>query len=740
MKKRLLFTVCLVFFCVSFFAALPGDRVFPGESWSFGEEGGPADGHGRIAGQVYKREVKKNNQVLYLRDVSIIQNNQVISTSNIILYDSRKTTIRTGNRIQADGELFLFDEAGNPGNFDQKAYYARQEICAGAWAEKITVTDAGRWVLRDSLENFRQKWKQILYQAAGEEDGSILSAMILGDKGNMDPEIKELYQVNGIAHILAISGLHLSFIGVGSYQFLRRRTGSYAVAGAAGVLFLLLYVLMIGASISAVRALIMFLFRVGADISGRAYDMLTALGAAAAAIVLWQPQCFFDGAFQMSFGAILGIWMAGLFFEQKKETGYKKWRQALLSSAGVQMFLLPILLYHYFEFPLYSVFLNLFVIPLMSVLLLLGMAGSLFAVFLPPAGGALFWICARILDLYEAGCRLALELPGSRITVGQPEIQEIWFYYGALAVTAGVWVYTRSVRAPVRKRERGQRRSFAALAAGICVLFLTPLAERRDGMLVTMLDVGQGDGICIQGQDGTNILVDGGSSDVEELGRYRLEPFLKSRGIRRLDYVFLTHGDEDHTNGIEEMLLRQKMGIEIVRLVLPEEAVWDDRLEKAAETARASGTRVLTMRQGQLVEAGKIQITCLHPGREEREPGNAASLVLDVAMGNFDLLLTGDVEGEGEEALCEKIDKEYDVLKIAHHGSKNSTLPDFLDKVNPKTALISAGEDNQYGHPHKETLDRLHELDCQIYETARCGAVTIKTDGDRMTVTADRKE
>lgn len=206
------------------------------------------------------------------------------------------------------------------------------------------------------------------------------------------------------------------------------------------MMFLLLYVMMIGLTVSALRALVMFLIRVGADMSGRAYDMLTSLLAAAVIVVLWQPLSYYDGGFQMSFGAILGIWIAGQVqrkAEKEREKGKNsrresgrlagKWKSSLMASLGVQAVLLPITLYHFFSYPLYSVFLNLLVIPLMSLLLVLGAGGSLLYWVFPQGGGVLIWICKRILDLYEISCRAVMRIPASEIAVGRPELELSFF-------------------------------------------------------------------------------------------------------------------------------------------------------------------------------------------------------------------------------------------------------------------------------------------------------------------------
>lgn len=734
MKERKLFTICLILFCLGFGIVHFAGQYFLEElKLSQAEKNIPSDSKVRLEGEVYRKEQREEYQLFYLKNNSIIYNNKSktnsIKESKLLLYDSQKTEVKIGNKIQAAGLIFFFDTARNPGNFDQKFYYQKQNIHTALWADNIVVKDQSYHFLQHNLQQFRDKWKTLFYEAAGEEDGGILMAMIAGDKTGMDEEIKELYQVNGIAHILAISGVHLSFIGTGVYQFLRKRTGSYLAGGTAGIFFLILYVMLIGTTVSVVRALVMFLIRIGADVSGRAYDMLTSLFVAAMIVVFWQPLSYYDGAFQMSFGAVLGIWISQQVQKEirkrkKERKAEKKWRNALMISLGVQAVLFPITLYHFFTYPLYSIFLNLFVIPLVSLLLILGAGGSLIYWIFPQGGSVLIWFCKGILDFYEISCRMIMRLPASEFTIGQPEIETIVFYYGALAVA--LWLF-------FRKKEIGKKGRILCVLTAYITLISARWISSYGYTQITMLDVGQGDCIFMKGRKGTTILIDGGSSTEKQIGKYRIEPFLKSQGIGQLDYVFVSHGDSDHINGIEEMLIRQERGIEISCLVLPVKEVWDEKLESLAATAKESGVRVCTVAEDQGIRSKEWRITCIQPsGKDGLKAGNEASLVLDVSQGNFDLLLTGDTEKMGEDLLTEQINKTYDVLKVAHHGSQNSTSYAFLEKILPHYALVSAGEGNRYGHPHPATIRRLEDQGCRIYSTIEHGAVTIYTDGKKI--------
>ena len=253
-----------------------------------------------------------------------------------------------------------------------------------------------------------------------------------------------------------------------------------------------------------------------------------------------------------------------------------------------------------------------------------------------------------------------------------------------------------------------------------------------------MLDVGQGDSIFLRGPKGVTYLIDGGSSDVKEVGKYRLEPFLKSQGVGVLDYVFVSHGDGDHYSGILEMLERQTVGVKIKNLIFPSNYVRDEKLLSLVNVAKKNGITTLVIKaEDKLIEEG-LSIRCLQPSSTENElKGNAGSMVLEVVFGEFTMLCTGDIEGEGEEALVDKLERDkYDILKVAHHGSKNSTSETLLEKIRPKIALISAGQDNSYGHPHEEVLQRLQEVKSQILCTQENGAITLNVDGNSLTFNA----
>ena len=685
--------------------------------------------------------------------------------------EEKKSEVKIGNRIRIRGEGQCFESARNPGNFDQKAYYRRLGIYVLVWPDTLQMLSDQEWQVRQFLSKLRSGWNELLIRHLGEYYGGTMSAVLLGEKAGLDPEMKKMYQKNGISHLLAISGLHMSFIGMGFYGLLRRCGFGFVPAGILGGAVLLCYTLMIGAGVSSTRALIMFFVRIGADMTGRDYDLPTSLALSAAAIVWMNPLSLTDAGFLLSFGAILGITLLEPVFSetfgcdvldekirkagQREAVGRQRrgmicriqslalWSaRGMASSTAVSVLLLGPLLYFYFEVPPYSVFLNLLVIPVMPAAMGAGLIGSFLALFWEGAGGVVLMVCKAVLRFYDLICAGAGMLPGSRLVTGQPGVRWLVVYYLGIGIFCLVYRILSEQRRKAEDAVHGWEEKARRLPGIMILFFAAGMAvfcrmgyQSGSEIRVIVLDVGQGDGIHIRGTKG-NYLIDGGSSDVSNPGIYRIEPYLLANAVDTLDYIFVTHGDEDHISGLEELLEGQEMGVRIRCLVLPPEEYHDEKLASLASLAVEKGTRVTVMKAGEQIREEKLTITCLGPENGlGLEPGNSASLVLDVSFGAFDMLLTGDVEGAGEKALIESGRlREYDVLKAAHHGSKNSGSEEFLRTVRPRIALISAGVDNRYGHPHKETTERLTEAGCRIYSTQECGAVTVWTDGEKMRV------
>lgn len=663
------------------------------------------------------------------------------------------------------------------------------------------------------------------------------------------------------------TGLHITLLGMGVYRLLKRLGLPVRAAAVGGAMLLLIYGVMVGMSVSASRAIGMYLLQMLGIFVGRTYDMLTGLGLMALLLVLQEPERLCDVSFLMSFGAVLGIciltpvlsgdgrerdadaelevkgisaWLRTVadilgdsaYERNKYREGWRKVayegiqrivsavKGGFAASVGVILFTLPVQLWFFYEIPVYSVLLNLLVLPFMSVVV----AGGILSLI--PGLGLVGTVDCLILWWYEWICGRFAQLPGAIWCVGRPEVWQIVCYYvGILLLVFGrEYVEAWNRRGTYgEKNVPGDRLHFARTPHLIAVVMILGLliglltGNFDCGSRVTFLDVGQGDGIVVETGQGA-YLFDCGSTSRKNIGEYVLKPYLKSRGIRSLRGVFVSHPDEDHMNGVIELLENgADWGIVVEQLFLPAIAE-EKRTESFAAllaAAEAAEVPVSYIKCGDEIRDSQLRLLCLHPeenttladanaysecfyvevfakkmkqeaiddrkandasggsvmegsGENGSFAGNGERKDFRMNDGKINILLTGDVEGEGERQLMQELQsmqgsrslqealplqelrslqttrrlqeqrgqREFrvDILKVAHHGSRYSTGTEFLATASPATAIISCGRNNSYGHPHAETLQRLEDARVPWYGTMDYGALTVTVDshGNRL--------
>lgn len=629
-------------------------------------------------------------------------------------------TLEPGDRVWGKGSADPFSVASNPGAYDEKSYRYGEGIFLRLNDVEIDRRQSLPCRLPKYLDCVKGRLCQV-YQGVFEEPQSGLAcAMVLGDKADLDRDIKELYQRNGIAHLIAISGLHIAMIGGTLYHLLRKLLGGYGLPGVAGMVFIVLYGMMTGLSGATLRAVIMLSVSIGADISGRRYDGMTAMALALFAMLLHNPYQLAQAGFLLSFGAVLAIVAVNPVWK-KLWPDCPKYLEGLLVSVSVQFVLTPVMLYFFYEIPLYGVCLNIVVVPVMSVLLaLLVICGIVGLVW--PAAALLPAIPAKwIFLLYEGICRGSERLPCHTLCTGRPGAGWIIGYYGALILFL----------AAAYRKDFGNSRIIVAAGSLYAVMFLLFLLPGN--LSICVFDVGQGDGIYIRTPGKHHILMDGGSSSRQKVGKYVLKSGVKYYGAGTLDYVFISHSDMDHYSGIAELL--EDSTVEIKNIVLPAISNPDSTYRELERKARIKGCHIDYMKQGDRLQIDRVCFQCLHPQEASYEDKNTGSLVIKLTYGDFDMLFTGDMDSIAERSILEKYRNEVqgciEVLKVAHHGSATSSGEEFLQTVRPETACISAGENNRYGHPSPEVVERLLRSCQRICLTKDCGAITIETDGTK---------
>lgn len=710
-----------------------------------------------VQGKIYKIENTAFGTNIYLKGVEVENGEKSVSVKRIFVNTEKIPNVKIGNIIKVRGKLRQFEEAANKGNFDSRKNYLSLGFYGKIEAGTIEVINSDYSGIRQGLYELRMEIIERLEKLCSDNKGifsiinnknGIIGAIILGDKTDLDSDIKELYSVSGIAHILAISGLHISFIGMAIYRLLRRRF-RFLFSAAVSIPVVLSFGIMSGFGISTIRAIIMFILKIIGEVLGRKYDAITAISLAGLVLLVQNTFVVCNSGFQMSFGAIIAIVLILPIVEEILNTD-NKIIKVLSANFTISLVMNPILAWNYYELPTFSFLLNIVVVPLMSVVIVSSIAGIFCSCIMFGFGKVVIFPGCGILELYTFLCNIINKSSVASIVVGQPKVTIIIVYYAILLVVLfGLknirTKYTRAEKerniikketglvlekkAKKERRIKGQnvKLRLACIVGFLllnCLIYYIP----NPGFYITFINVGQGDGILIHGDNGTKVMVDGGSTSEKQVAKNCIVPYLKAEGIGTIDYSIITHTDKDHISGILEILENNNSNrIRIKNLVMPDINMKDDTYNELIEKAKLKKINVLYIKKGDTLSLGKTKIKCIYPETTTTASDkNDYCTVLSVKNKTSKILLTGDISKEIEEKIKDDIEENYTVLKVAHHGSNYSSSEKFLKKVNPKYSIISVGKNNSYGHPGNETMERLRKQGGVIYRTDEKGGITIR--------------
>lgn len=676
-----------------------------------------------LTGRLYKKEIKNNRRIYYLKEVQIKEKSEKNSkVLNVICHmsDEAGGDVPVGRWLYVKGKVLPFEPAENEGQFDALSYYEGLGISLRLWNTAVISQGTSYDAFEDAMVDIKVRASMKYKQYMSPENAGILSAMVLGDKTSMDSEVKNLYRKSGIAHVLAISGLHISLLGMSLYRLLRRAYVPPQLCSMFGIVFAVVYIKFAGFSMSSFRAVCMFVMFMLADLLGRTYDLLTALFFSAFLLLIDNPGALFEAGFLLSYFAVFGLAVVLPILKT-----YIPWKAAgpFLPGFSVQILIFPMTLWFYYEFPIYSFLLNLIIVPCMSAVLLSGITGTV------PGCGFVLCLTDLLLQFYEWLCRMTELLPGAVVVTGRPEVWQMVLYYALIVL----WL----VRAEDAEGKEGAFRAvFRAAFPLVCMLlFLLPV-HREDR--VDMLSVGQGDCVIMRDCAGKVAIVDGGSTDVSEVGKYRVLPFLKYHGISDVDVVFLSHAHVDHYSAMIELLETSgKEGVRVRTLCLSGYASvkggGDSAYGEIVSAAQRAGCEIVYMNPGDRIVCGEMEFDCVYPDRSAQVTDeNDSSMVLLARLSGFSMLFTGDSTSACDEEVIRRLRamgvREIDCLKVAHHGAQTSTSAELLDEFDFSLALISCGEGNSYGHPHADLLSRLRDCGCTTFVTACSGQVTLRIE------------
>jgi len=686
-----------------------------------------------------ERRMNRINLVLEARE--IFSQDQLQSTQGRILVTLRElpNPFQYGDEIVVRGKLLKPRDRRNPGEFDYREYLQAQDIHG-----TISVTNRfqirklssghGNWMFREVICPVKKYLNGFIETSLPEQEAALLTGLLVGERGEISPEIKEAFSKLGVIHILAVSGSNVGFVLIifmGIFGLLRLPYWSRVLISLIGIIF---YVYLTDLNPPVVRAAIMGGFILFGKLIERKTDDFNTLALAALLILIFSPLDLFQASFQLSFAAVASIiylypkLKAATFvrslYEQLKEWAVLRYGfELLLVSTAAFLGTLPFTILYFNRVPNLSLPANLLVIPLAFCGLASGIAAAILNLLIP-----------FLADIYAAAAWLFLhaliklaEWAGAW-PLAYFELYRFLFLHAILYCIGLLLVFNLN--------QPAARRWVWIYALVLVNVFIwSGSGNARNQLQVVFLDVGQGDAVLVTFPDDRHLLIDGGPRTLHsDAGKWVIAPYLKRAGIRKLDALVLSHADADHLGGFPYIMRHFKVG-----------EVWENGQQKDTALSReylalidSLQIRRRILRAGDMIDDfAPANMFIVHPsGRFLNHSGqklNEGSLSLKLSYGAIDFLFTGDVELEGEQHLSQFGHLlESEVLKVGHHGSQTSSSPILLESVRPQVAVISAGELNKFGHPHAAILERFHQHNAHVLRTDRDAAVILTTDGQEL--------
>jgi competence protein ComEC len=676
-----------------------------------------------------------------------------------------RLTWRTAERVFFQGDRVSFRAkmrrpigSLNPGGFDYAAYIERQGIDATATvtgAEAVQFLESGRahawWAIWNQFDRWRSSIRLAAVQTLPQPLLGLYLGIIIGDRGYLDPDLRDQFMATGTVHLLSISGSHLGLVALLIFAVVRgvtlwlpanwllalsRRITPTRLAAVSTFLPVAGYACLAGAELATMRSLLMMTVGLSAIWLGQERRLFHALSAAAVGILLHDPQAVFDISFQLSFLSVIAIagwlsWPAAAEGEELPDepsvlrTCIRWGRDSVVMSGVVTVVTLPLVAYYFNQLPWLGLLTNVVAVPVMGIVLVpIGLAAGVWQILVGETMLPLASLNQWFLEYFVAAIRLVSLLPGGEWHVAAPSLFAMLLFYGCV-----VLLWYRVGRPAFR----------LAAGAGILLVLLWWAWSPRmfldgDHFRVTFLDVGQGDSTVVELPDGQVMLIDGGATyERFDMGRGVVAPFLWNRGIHAIDQVIGTHPQLDHVGGlawvIRHFRVRSYWGSGETR-----EELFYRRLQNSLAV---QGLQEQVAREGQeILSSGSCRMVVLNPPEDEQfnvalqnrnvsgHMLNNRSVVTRLTCGTHRMLFAADVEQDGLSRMARAASHgPIEVLKVPHHGAVSSLNRDWLASVHPQHAVFSAGRHNPYRHPATAVLDAYQSEGSTVLRTDLDGGV-----------------
>lgn len=637
---------------------------------------------------------------------------------NINVYTKLDYEFMYNNLIKVNGKIHVYNKVRSKGQFNIKRYMDIRNIRGKIYAKDIKIIGRKKdinSIIYDLKNNIKDK---ISFYLKG-DNKSLFNSILLGDKDELDAKVKEQYNIAGVSHIIAISGMHIFLISIILYKIFEWLGINIRVNCIINIILLILYLIITNYNISTIRAVMMACIVLVGIILNRDKDIYSSLSFSALLILMYQPLFIFDVGFLLSYMAVLSLIFNSKIINYKIKSINRYISTLIISSIIVNIYIFPILVNNFYQISTYFLISNILIIPLIGILIFIGILGIVFSFINIFITEKLFLIIDYIICYYNMITKFVCGFKYSTIKIGHLNSFNIISYYFIIIICT--LIINKYIKIDINK-----------VIKIICIVIICNIIVWyifRD-MNITILDVGQGDSILVKTNKNRVILIDGGgkylpNKSLQNTGKKVVEPYLKYIGKDKIDIVIVTHPDFDHVGGILEII----DDIKIDKIILPKGNIESDDLYcEMLNKINDNNIELVKMKKGDNFIIDGIKFKCIYPDiyiDDRAINNNNYSLVFKISYKDFSMLLTGDIEEEDEDIiLLNKNDIECDFLKVPHHGSLTSSSEEFIEGVNPKYGFISAGK-SRYKHPNDKVLKRYNKKNIKLYITKNSGSIYI---------------
>lgn len=659
-----------------------------------------------IISDIQEKEYKK------VCTAKIVRNNKKILINIKMSQDI--PSIKYGDSLYIEGEFKQPEEARNYKGYNYKQYLKTKKIIGTVELEKVKILKSSNGSF---IHNIQKYIRDTINGTLTDEEGNLLLAILLGDKDKLSEDIQESFKTSNLSHMLAVSGAHVSYIILGLTYVLQNSIIGKKNGKIVCIIFLLAFMAITNFTPSVTRACIMAILTLFSSIIYRKSDVYTNISVAALITLIFNPYSLLDLGFQLSYGGTIGIIIFIKRIQEKKSNSkvINYIKQMALVSIYANIIIIPIMMYHFNTVSFTFIISNIMAFPILGIIVITGFLFIIASITVKPLTRLIAIFIKPILSILIKISQICSKLPFSNILVVTPYMFNVISYYAIILYCIK------------SKKNNKCKIIICLLIVLILINFIIYIFPQK--LRIFFIDVGQGDSTLIITPDKKTVLIDGGGSDSFDVGEKVLLPYLLDRRILKIDYVLISHFDTDHCGGILTIMEKVK----VKNIIISEQAEHSENYERFKKLMIHKRIRLIEVKKGDKIKIGRYsEFKILFPTSRllSENPLNNNSIVAQFNYNNFKMLFTGDIEKLAEQQILktEKAEIRADILKVAHHGSKTSSIPEFIKAVRPKIALIGVGKNNTFGHPNQQTIKNLENIKCRIYRTDLQGEIIIKID------------